>query len=255
MNDLSFPKRQGLTGKVTKVATYYHPRTWKERGPWWTAGLFLITYLIVVTILGFYWSRSPGPFDVREQALALVNNDATKLVPGTATTAAAIGIGETILYKPGGYLTNDITPPGVLLDNIPNWEFGALTAWRDLNNALRNDFSRAQSQSVEDPDLEIAQPQSNYQSDSWIFPSTESEYRKGVAALHGYFARLSDKSATHGQFFARADNLTTYLEVVDKRLGSLAQRLSFAVGQAQLNTDLAGDPNARQSTPTPRCRE
>ncbi|HYN76524.1 MAG TPA: DUF2333 family protein [Lamprocystis sp. (in: g-proteobacteria)] len=251
MNDLSFPKRQGLTGKVEKVANYYRPRTWRERGPWWTAGLFLITYLIVVSVLGIFWSRSPGPFDVHEQALTLVNNDATKLVPGTATAAAAIGIGETILDKPGGYLSNDITPPGVLLDNIANWEFGALTAWRDLNNALRNDFSRAQSQSVEDPDLEIAQPQSNYQSDSWIFPSTESEYRKGVDALHSYLARLSDKAAAHGQFFARADNLTTYLEVVDKRLGSLAQRLSFAVGQSQLNIDLAGDPNARQSTPVP----
>ncbi len=50
---------------------------------------------------------------------------------------------------------------------------------------------------------------------------------------------------------ARADNLTTYLEVVEKRLGSLAQRLSYAVGQARLDTALAGDPSARQSTPVP----
>ncbi|WP_295446816.1 DUF2333 family protein [uncultured Thiodictyon sp.] len=254
MNDLSFPtltapSRPGLAGHITRVATYYNPRTWKEKGWWWTSGLFLITYLVIVVILGIYWSRSPGTFDVHEKALALAGYDKTMLVPGTATVAAAIGIGEVILDKPGGYLTNDITPPGVYLDNIPNWEFGALTAWRDLNNSLRNDFSRAQSQSVEDPDLQVAQPQANYNSDSWIFPSTESEYGKAVTALRHYFTRLTDKKAQDGQFFARADNLTAYLEVVEKRLGSLAQRLSFAVGQAKLNTDLAGDPNARQSTP------
>jgi hypothetical protein len=88
------------------------------------------------------------------------HHDSSQVVTGTATTATAIRIGETLLNKPGGYLSNDITPPGVYLDNIPNWEFGALTPWRDLLNALRNDFSRAQSQSVEDKDLAIAQPQS-----------------------------------------------------------------------------------------------
>lgn len=249
MNDLSFPPRPTLTTRATHVAAFYNPRTWREKGFWWTAGLFLITYLVVVIILGIYWSRTPAPFDVRAITLALVDNDKTKEVPGTATAGAAIQIGATLLDKPGGYLSNDITPPGVLLDNIPNWEFGVLTAWRDLNNSLRNDFSRAQSQSVEDPDLAIAQPQSNYQSDSWILPSSESQYRTGIEALHRYLTRLADDQNTHAQFYARADNLTVYLEVVEKRLGSLAQRLSYAVGQVNLNTDLAGDPSARQSTP------
>lgn len=244
-------KRQVLTRKVKHIATLYHPRTWKEKGLWWTAGLFLFTYLVVVVVLGIYWSRSPGTFDVRAQAESLAHHDSSQVVTGTVTTVTAIRIGETLLDKPGGYLSNDVSPPGVFLDNIPNWEFGALTAWRDLLTALRNDFSRAQSQSVEDKDLAIAQPQSNYQSDSWMLPSTESEYGTGIDALYRYSEGLSDTSATHAQFFARADNLATYLEVVEKRLGSLAQRLSYAVGQARLDTALAGDPSARQSTPVP----
>ncbi|MBK1717374.1 DUF2333 family protein [Thiocystis violacea] len=255
MNDLSSPYRVSgkgrLTKGVTKVVTYYDPRTWKEKGFWWTGGLFLITYIVVVIILGLVWSGSPATFEVRENALSLVNNDESKLVPGVTTTATAIRIAETLLDKPGGYLTNDISVPGLYLDNIPNWEFGALTEMRDLVLALRNDFSRAQSQSVEDKDLEIAQPHFNYQSDSWILPSTESEYRKATDALYSYLGRLSDERALDGQFFARADNLTAYLIVVEKRLGSLAQRLSYAVGQAHLNTALAGEPSARQSTPVP----
>jgi len=153
------------------------------------------------------------------------------------------------LDKPGGYLNNDVTPPGMFLDNIPNWEFGALTAWRDLTNAMRNDFSRSQSQSVENKDLEIAQPQSNYQSDSWILPSSESEYRTGIDALYRYHDGLAETGAVHAQFYARADNLASYLDVVSKRLGSLAQRLSFAVGQAHLDDPMGGEPAATQSTP------
>jgi len=249
MNDLAFPKKPTFKAKIGHVANYYNPKIWQEKGFWWTTGLFLITATVIILIFGIIWSRTPDMLNVTEERLALVNNDSSKLVPGTATTAAALGIAETLLDKPGGYLSNDIGPPGIYLDNIPNWEFGVLTELRDLTLALRNDFSRAQSQSVEDVDLETAQPQFNYNANSWILPSTESEYRQGIAALHRYFDRLTDAKAQDGQFFARADNLTAYLLVVEKRLGSLAQRLSYAVGQARLNTDLAGDPNARRSTP------
>lgn len=250
MNDLAPSRMARLTAKTKALLALYNPRVWKEKGLWWTAGLFVATYLIVVVVLGIVWSRSPDTFDMREETLALLKGDQSKMVPGTATTAAAIRIAETLLDKPGGYLTNDKTPPGIYLDNIPNWEFGALTELRDLSNALRNDFSRSQSQSVEDKDLERAQPQFNYNSDSWILPSSESEYRDGLKALESYFRRLTDNKASDGQFFARADNLSSYLEVVEKRLGSLAQRLSYAVGQTHLHTELAGDPSARQSKET-----
>jgi len=241
-----------LGAKVTQVATLYHPRTWKEKGLWWTLGLFLITYVIIFIVMGFIWSSSPDEFDVREVALVeFAKNDQKKLVPGYVTTATTIRIAETLLDKPGGYLTNDITPPGVYLDNIPNWEFGALTELRDLARSLRNDFGRSQSQSVEDKDLQIAEPQFNYDSNSWILPSTESEYRKGINALYVYLERLADQNTQDGQFFTRADNLSRYLEVAEKRLGSLAQRLAASVGQTQFNIALAGDPSARQSTPTP----
>lgn len=241
-----------LPKTVTKVVTLYDPRTWRERGLWWTIGLFFLTYLVVVAVLAIIWSRSPAPFDVDERAKALADGDEAKLVTGTRTTAAAIGIAETLLKKPGGYLSNDMTPPGVFLDNIPNWEFGALTELRDLNRAMRNEFSRSQTQSAEDSDLVISDPQFSYDSESWILPSTESEYREGLDALYRYFDRLSDDRAGDGQFFARSDNLRSYLAVAEKRLGSLAQRLSQAVGQAHLDLSLAGDPSAQQARPSPQ---
>jgi len=236
---------------VGRIAHLYNPRTWKEKGLVWTVGLALVTYAIVVVVLGILWSREPDFFDVRANALEHVNGDESKLVPGVITTAAVMRVAETLLHKPGGYLSNDVFPPGLYLDNMPNWEFGALLELRDSAQALRNDFSRSQSQSVEDKDLIIAQPQFNYDSNSWILPSTESEYKKGLRALESYLDRLYDEQAQDGQFLTRADNLREYLVIVEKRLGSLAQRLGASVGQLRYNLNLAGDPNAQQSTSTP----
>ncbi len=245
----------GLTGKtkqgVGRVLQAYNPRTWKERGLLWTLGLMLLTAAVVMVVMGVIWSREPGFFDVREIALEKTQNKEQKLVPGYLTTATAIHIAETLLHKPGGYLSNDKLPPGVYLDNMPEWEFGVLTELRDTVRALRNDFSRSQNQSVEDKDLKVAEPQLNYDSDSWILPSTEAEYQKGIEALYRYLERLADEQEYDGQFFTRADNLAAYLELVRKRLGNIGQRLGASIGEHRFNIDLAGDPSARQSTPTP----
>ena len=64
--------------------------------------------------------------------------------------------------------------------------------------------------------------------------------------LESYLTRLADANQPNAQFYARADNLGAWLGLVEKRLGSLSQRLSASVGQERLNTDLAGDSAARK---------
>lgn len=211
----------------------------------------LCVYLLITIVLGLYWSRTPAPFDVREQAAALAADDNRQVATGSVTTAALIGVMETLLEKPGGYLHNDRFPPGVWLDNIPAWEYGALIQSRDLARAMREVFSRSQSQSTEDPDLALAEPRFNFTADNWLLPSAEGEYRDAIAYTRSYLRRLEDDNTSDAQFYARADNLRYWLSNVDSRLGSLSQRLSASVGQRRLNTDLAGDESARQSTPAP----
>jgi len=155
---------------------------------------------------------------------------------------------DTLLEKPGGYLSNDKMPPTAFLDNMPNWEFGVLQQVRDLAKALRNDFSRSQTQSLADKDLEVAEPKFNVDSYAWVFPSAEGEYEEGREALQKYLDSLRDTSQQNAQFYARSDNLNEWLGLVEKRLGSLSQRLSAARPQVRVNTDLAGDKNAEQST-------
>ena len=216
-----------------------------DGSPWrrWLLAVVLV-YIIITLVLGMYWSSEPEP-------ILLANNN-QKTIVGVSTTTALINVANTVLNKPGGYLSNDISLPGVWLDNIPNWEYGALIQVRDLSKTLRESFSRSQSQSTEDENLVIAEPRFNFDTESWIFPSSESVYREGIEHLEFYQARLADRDQTNAQFYARADNLNSWLATVESRLGSLSQRLSASVGQRRINTDLAGEENASQATPAPK---
>ncbi|MBA3494055.1 MAG: DUF2333 family protein [Gammaproteobacteria bacterium] len=183
--------------------------------------------------LAIYWSIRPDIFDVREVALRQSGEDPKKLVPGAVTTATLIEVATALLEKRGGFLSNDINPVSLWLDNMPHWEFGAWVQVRDFARVLRNDFGRSQSQSKEDPDLATADPQFHFNNESWIFPTTESQYREGIEALKRYLVRLENGDA---RFFVRNDNLRSLLDLVAKRLGDLAHRLSASVGIEDLDT-------------------
>ena len=204
--------------------------------------------LILFYALSVYWSVTPDFVDIEAQvrADALANN--VKPVVGYTTTTALIRMTETLLDKPGGYLSNDAMPPSVFMDNMPAWEFGALEMIRDMALVMRQEFSRSQSQSAENMYLKVAQPQFNIDSLSWVMPSAESEYRKAINELYKYRDGLTDVNSQGNQFYARADNLRDWINEVNKRLGSYSQRLSASVGKEQFNTDLAGDSKAKQST-------
>jgi hypothetical protein len=210
----------------------------------------VIILLFLCVALGYYWSDEPGSFDVVAAASERAPETKASIVTGSYTTSSVIVAIETMLNKRGGYLSNDVLPPSIFLDNIPNWEFGVLVQIRDIARAMRNDFSRSQSQSTEDTDLIIAEPQFNFDNSSWVLPATEGEYQEGVDALYRYLNRLQNPGNPEAQFYARADNLKDWLSQVSKRLGSLSQRLSASVGQTRFNTDLAGDAEAKQSTET-----
>jgi hypothetical protein len=209
-----------------------------------------IALIVICLLMMFWYNHEPDLFDPVERAQAHAKEHNHADVTGTYTTSALIGVVEVMLNKRGGYLSNDILPPWVFLDNIPNWEFGVLTQVRDLARTMRNDFSRSQTQSTEDIDLSEADPLFHYSNDRWFPPDTEGRYRNALVLLEAYLVRLSDPAQPDAQFYARADNLVEWLGLVEKRLGSLSQRLSASVGQDRLNTDLSGDSAAKQSTVT-----
>lgn len=214
---------------------------------WQVVGLLVLALLLVEVGLGWYWSSEPEVLIVEQPANA---------VTGEVTTATLIKVASTLLEKKGGYLSNDMMPHRLWLDNMPNWEFGAVVQVRDMTRILRRDMSRSQSQSLADDDLAIAEPQFNFDNASWAIPSTEGEYRRGIRALERYQQRLRlpDSDAKKARFYARADNLDAWLADVQHRLGDMSQKLSDSVGREQVDLDTApgvGDDLLSQQVRTP----
>jgi len=225
--------------KTSAAAILKHPG-WIKVSLW---GLAVVAVLCIVLMI--YWSRTPDVFWVNRT----IDNE--RAVVGYSTTDTLIRVAETLLDKPGGYLSNDRTPPSVFLDNMPNWEFGVLQQVRDLARVIRNDYSRSQSQSREDPDVSLAEPKFFFDNDSWILPRSESEYRDAINGFKRYRERLTDKGESEAQFYARADNLREWLAQVEKRLGSLTRRLGDSVATTRINESLALDPSAEASGTQP----
>lgn len=212
-----------------------------------TTGWVVLAIFLFLVILGIYWSRSPKVFWVNEFV------DDNRHVVGFSTTDTLIRVAGFLVEKPGGYLTNDKMPPGLWLDNMPNFEKGALTQVRDLSRVIRNDYSRSQSQSKEDADVLLANEKFFSESNSWLFPPTERRLREGIDGIVSYRDRLTGVS-TDGEeahFYARADNLREWLAEVEKRLGSLTRRLGDSVAKTRINENLAGDPAAESAQAEP----
>lgn len=191
--------------------------------------IVLALYLLICLAVGWYWSREPDL-----EPVAVEPGPELQLVAGSMTARTVHGLMYTLLNKPGGFIGNDVMPPGVWLDNMPSWEFGVLVQIRDMSRAMRRDMARSQSQSQEDADLALAEPRFNFDNNSWMFPGSESEYRDGLRALNRYIRRLEGGEAN---FYARADNLASWIGDSSTRLGSLSQRLSSSVGRAEVTED------------------
>jgi hypothetical protein len=215
----------------------------------------LISVIIALILLTggamFYFSEDPDTFNVIAYSNTIIEKDGIKSpVVGTYTVLTTIKLMENVLDKKGGYISNDYLPPFLFLDNIPNWEFGVLEVVRATAVSFRSDLSRSQSQSVENKSLALASPKFNIDSKAWILPAAENEYRDGLVELRNYYKGINDTSDSEYQFYARADNLEKLLSVFSDKLGSLSQRLSASVATERVNTDLANDASAEQSTHT-----
>jgi hypothetical protein len=212
--------------------------------------LFVAIFLLILWFIAFLWSFEPDTFSPRQVSYQQAQQANEQVVAGYTLTTSLIQVTETLLNKSGGYLSNDVLPPSLFMDNMPSWEFGALEMARDLALAMRKDLSRSQSQSAENSFLTSAQPKFNIDHRSWLLPSAESQYQGAIDKLYEYRSSLSNGQQGSAQFYARADNLRDWLKQVEKRLGSLSQKLSVSVGQDMLDTSLAGDASATQSTPS-----
>ena len=202
-------------------------------------------YFLIVTCLGMYWSRVPSTPEVnaavqRQLTISNISHHA-QLAQGVVTTSTLIAISETLLDKSGGYLANDMFPPGVWLDDMPHWEFGVLLQVRDTTQMLGASLSQSNLNHQLDVDLQRAEIRFNFSNTSWGFPATESQYLSGIEHLQKYNHRLMQANNSQAQFYTDAAHLNDYLVSVEQRLKNMSQRLTASVGP-KINTDAAAMP-------------
>ncbi|MDF2446142.1 MAG: hypothetical protein K0S46_1378 [Moraxellaceae bacterium] len=178
--------------------------------------LFVLAFLIVQLGLGWYWGRELPTFAVGAP-------DVVDLRPGGVLAASLAQVGERLTGKPGGYLRNDLMPPGVLLDNVPAWEKGALVQARDLVHVMY----QGTGQPSADADLAEAEAGFAVADDSWAMPSAEAEIRRGSLALERYGRRLGQGGTGVTAFDER--HLLQWLAVTNERLERMSARLNAAL--------------------------
>ncbi|WP_299312912.1 DUF2333 family protein, partial [uncultured Halomonas sp.] len=201
-------------------------------------------YLLVSVALGIWWSQPPTAFDV-EQA-TLERRGEAAYAPGARGTVSVATLAEsvaTLLEKPGGYLRNDIAPPGVWLDNMPSWELGVLEESRRLALALPQMAGGDSAALVEAREALLGDDR------DWLYPSTEQRLEEAVAALDRQLAALDDPEAG----FPPGAGLGSWLASVAEGLDDLALRLAASVGGHEALTELAVDTESLPP-PTPWYR-
>ncbi|WP_148253797.1 DUF2333 family protein [Aidingimonas lacisalsi] len=207
----------------------------------------LVLYLLVTLALGIWWSREPPAFEVDrvvdiQRGDAAADTAAADEQAGAVTTATLMTLVDTLLDKPGGYLRNDFMPPGLWLDNQPNWEYGVLRQVRDMSSSLST--LAAGSPGVVEEATERFQANSR----DWLYPSTERRLQQGTDLLGEYLMALGSGDAAG--FRHDGEAVSAWLDRVEERLASLTTRLSASVGESGVIHGLDVD-NEEMSSQTP----
>lgn len=179
--------------------------------------LFLL--LLLMLALGAYWSREPGMFPVQPAAPGQAR-------PGQVTVKVLERLARGLTEKPGGYLDNDLLPPGSLIDDLPAWERGVLRQLRDLSFIMQVPAARDPLLPPLAPDLVEAASAFGVVPDAWGMPSVEGELARGRAALQRHALQLAGRDGA--AVAMREVQLQRWLQVTQERLDDLAARLNAA---------------------------
>ena len=137
--------------------------------------------------------------------------------------------------------------PGSVLDNMPNYQQGTVTAVSRFALEMTDQLGRTRGSSQADPDLERAAGLLRYPGTVWLFDfstslaptaSSESQYRRAVQALRAYNERLARGEAV---FEPRSDNLMATLERMAADLGSASAALDQRIAERPFLVDTQAD--------------
>ena len=209
-------------------------------GKW--AVLILLAFILIWPLsIGLYWTVykaytivDPTRFpELDPNVTALLKKttaDSSPSQKGAALSAAIRNRLEQEMDSIFGWSINDlIISPTRWLDNRANRQRGTIFATRMLVNFFSTNLAKYGKVDKENEYLiEAREKHFAFTSDKWWFPSSESQYKKGLSLLKKYESELL-KGNTEAVFNLRTDDMYNMLEFIiskqflDQPLGLLVQ--------------------------------
>ncbi len=196
----------------------------------WAVGV-LVALLILYYPIGMLWWHQINDdlsFDVPAESLA----------PGQSrAVAVAAALIDREVHKTGWVANNPFFTPSAMLDNMPAFQQGIVSALARFSFELADQIGRTRGSSEIDADLKNASGLLQYSGTVWVWdPSvslaptatSEQQYEKARKALENYNRRLANDQAV---FERRGDNLLATMERIALDLGSSSAVLERQVAE------------------------
>lgn len=207
----------------------------------WLVLILLAFILIWPLSAGLYWTvykvytiLDPTRFpELDPNITALLQEttpDSSQAQKGAVLSASMRNRLEQEMNSPFGWSVNDlIISPTRWLDNRANRQRGTIFATRMLTNFFATNLAKYGKVDAENENLKKArETYFAFTSDSWWFPSSEKQYKKGIELLKQYEADLIGEDA-NAIFNLRTDDMYNMLafiisnQFLDQPLGLLVQ--------------------------------
>lgn len=205
----------------------------------WSVMALLAFILIWPLTVGIYWGVYKGYtfIDAAEfpwfsshihAVLDQTKPDSADPQKGIALSAALRNRLEEEMDSPLGWSVNDlIVSPTRWLDNRANRQKGVIFATRMLINFFSTNLAKYGTVDAENEFLKAAREKHfAFSEDSWWFPSTESQYRKGIELMLQYEDALAGGEAIYNMRSDDMYNMITFIiskQFLDQPLGLLIQ--------------------------------
>lgn len=205
----------------------------------WTVMILLAFILIWPLTVGLYWvvykgytaidrARFPDLDPPIQALLKKALADSPESQKGVALTVAMRNRLEQEMDSAFGWSANDLLiSPTRWMDNRANRQRGTIFATRMLINFFSTNLAKYGKVDAENASLKEAREKYfAFTEDSWWFPSSESQYKKGIQLLKQYEADLLKGDAIYN---LRSDDMYNLLihilgaQFIDQPLGLLVQ--------------------------------
>ncbi|MFZ5833858.1 MAG: DUF2333 family protein [Pseudomonadota bacterium] len=196
----------------------------------WTIGILVVLLILYYPVGMLWWHKINDDlgFDVTAESLQ----------PGQSrAVAVAAALIDREVNKTGWVANNPFFTPSALLDNMPAFQQGIVSALARFSFELADQIGRTRGSSEIDADLKNASGLLQYSGTVWVWdPSvslaptatSEQQYEKARKALENYNRRLANDQAV---FERRGDNLLATMERIALDLGSSSAVLERHVAE------------------------